>query len=144
MGPIEERSRGHIVATRLLFFVGLLTGCASAGPGPGTGETPSEEPTIAVFTVEQAARGQRVFTTVCSACHGRNEFTGPIFGFTWMADSVGALFQHISTKMPQDRPGSLTSDQYAAVTAYLLQLNGRTPGDKELPADPEQLSRMRW
>ncbi len=89
-------------------------------------------------------RGQRVFTTVCSACHGRTEFTGPIFAFTWMAEPVGHLFEHISTTMPQDRPGSLSGEEYAAIVAYLLRLNGREAGDSELPADPELLGRMRW
>jgi mono/diheme cytochrome c family protein len=98
----------------------------------------------AVFTAEQAARGQRVFTTVCSVCHGRSEFTGPIFALTWMAEPVGNLFQHISTAMPQDRPGSLAPEEYAAVVAYMLQLNGRVPGDRELPADASALGRMRW
>jgi mono/diheme cytochrome c family protein len=98
----------------------------------------------AFFTAEQATRGQGVFTAICSACHGRNEFTGPIFALTWMADPVGNLFQHISTAMPQDRPGSLSAEQYAAVVAYMLQLNGRTAGDQELPADAELLGRMRW
>lgn len=145
MRPGDRRSREHIGAARLLFLVGLLTGCASAATEPpGRADTVSAEPIPAVFTAEQATRGQRVFTSVCSACHGRNEFIGPIFALTWMADSVGDLFEHISTKMPQDRPGSLTADQYASVVAYLLQVNGRVPGDRELPADAELLARMRW
>jgi mono/diheme cytochrome c family protein len=102
------------------------------------------EPVAAVFTAEQATRGQRVFTTVCAVCHGRSEFTGPIFALTWMADPVGHLFQHISTAMPQDRPGSLSAEEYAAIVAYMLQLNGRTAGERELPADAELLGRMRW
>lgn len=102
------------------------------------------EPTAAYFTAGQAARGQQVFTTICSACHGRNEFTGPIFALTWKADPVGNLFEHISTAMPQDRPGSLSPAQYADVLAYILQLNGLTAGDRELPADAELLGRMRW
>jgi hypothetical protein len=61
-----------------------------------------------------------------------------------MADPVGHLFQHISTAMPQDRPGSLSAEEYASVVAYFLQLNGRAAGDRELPADAELLGRMRW
>jgi len=133
--------------------LGGLAGCASAAPAtpgladsaPGSTERASTEATTtAVFTAEQALRGQRVFTTVCSACHGRNEFTGPIFAFTWMAEPVGHLFQHISTTMPQDQPGSLSGEEYAAIVAYLLRLNGRQAGDSELPADAELLGRMRW
>jgi len=138
----DQGSRGHIGAARLLLFVVGLSGCASVPPGRG--EVAVVEPLVAVYTTEQATRGQRVFTTVCSVCHGRTEFTGPIFAFTWMADPVGDLFEHISTKMPQDRPGSLSAEEYAAVVAYLLQLNGRPHGDRELPADAELLGRMRW
>ena len=145
MRPEGHRSRGHFGATRLLFVVGGLAGCASAGPvPPSPAESASSERALAVFTAAQATRGQSVFTTVCSVCHGPREFTGPIFALTWMAEPVGNLFAHISTNMPEDRPGSLSGEEYAAVVAYLLQLNGRPPGDRELPADEALLSRMRW
>jgi mono/diheme cytochrome c family protein len=149
--PEGNGSRGHVSAARLLFLLGGLSGCAPAAVGPPSAdsiapraETDPVESVVAAYTVEQATRGQRVFTTVCSVCHGRNEFTGPIFAFTWMAEPVGGLFQHISTNMPQDRPGSLSGEQYAAVVAYILQLNGRPSGNQELPADAELLGRMVW
>lgn len=128
-------------ASRLLFLLGTA-GCASVPPAAP--DTAPPAPTVAFYTAEQATRGQRVFTVVCSTCHGRSEFTGPIFGFTWMADSVGDLFEHISTEMPQDDPGSLSADEYVAVVAYLLQLNGRAAGERELPADAELLATLRW
>jgi mono/diheme cytochrome c family protein len=140
---VKVRSRAGTSA-RLLFALMGATGCAT-----GTGSSPeadevAPEPVVAVYTEEQAARGERTFTSVCSVCHGRNEFVGPIFALTWMAEPVGHLFQHISTAMPQDRPGSLAPEEYAAVVAYLLRANGRPAGDLELPADPELLERMRW
>jgi alcohol dehydrogenase (cytochrome c) len=63
---------------------------------------------------------------------------------TWGGEPVGSLFEHVSTNMPQDAPGSLEPQQYADVVAYILQLNGVTPGDRELPADAEQLSSVSW
>ena len=145
MTPDVQGSRGRARGPRLLFFVAWMAGCASTAPAVSTaGPSVSTETVAAVFTAEQATRGQRVFTTVCAVCHGRNEFTGPIFALTWMAEPVGHLFQHISTAMPQDRPGSLSPEEYAAIVAYLLQLNGHTAGDQELPADEDLLSRMRW
>jgi mono/diheme cytochrome c family protein len=138
----EGGSRGRLGAARLLFFLGGLGGCASAASVPP--ESASAEPILAVYTAEQAMRGERVFTTICSTCHGRNEFTGPIFAITWRAEPLGSIFEHISTTMPQDDPGSLTPDQYAAIVAYLLQLNGRSPGDRELPADADLLDGMLW
>ena len=150
MTPEGGRSRGPASAARLLFFLGGLAGCASAAseaptPSPTRpAQTASAEITPAYFTAEQATRGQRVFTSICSTCHGRNEFTGPIFALTWRAEPLGNLFQHISTAMPQDRPGSLSAQQYADVLSYIVQLNGGTAGDRELPADEELLGRMRW
>jgi mono/diheme cytochrome c family protein len=148
MTPGIGRSRGRAHAPRLLLLHLGLAGCASAAPAtPPAGPEEAAviaEPVAAEFTAEQATRGQRVFTTVCAVCHGRNEFTGPIFALTWMAEPVGHLFQHISTAMPQDRPGSLSAEEYAAIVAYMLQLNGRTAGDRELPADAELLGRTRW
>lgn len=148
IGRVGRRAR----TATLLLFLGGVAGCASAShatPGPadpstGSAETASAQPALAVFTAEQAQRGQRVFSTVCSVCHGRNEFRGPIFAFTWMAEPVGHLFEHISTNMPQDRPGSLSGGEYAAIVAYFLQLNGRQAGDSELPADAELLGRRWW
>ena len=138
-------SRGRARVPRLLFFRRFLlasgtVGCTASPPQPPA--TP--EPARAFYTAEQAAEGQRVFTTVCAVCHGRNEFTGPIFQLTWMEEPVGHLFEHVSTAMPQDDPGSLAPEEYAAVVAYLLQLNGRPAGERPLPADAEVLGRLTW
>jgi hypothetical protein len=37
--------------------------------------------------------------------------------------------------MPQDRPGALTTEEYVAVTAYVMQLAGFKGGDVALRAD---------
>jgi len=120
-----------------------VAGCASGSGGAASGAAPAAT-VEAYYTADQATRGQRTFTTICAVCHGRNEFTGPIFQVTWMADPVGAIYDHISTKMPQNRPGSLSPQEYVDVIAYMLQLNRRPVGERELPADPELLARMRW
>jgi len=136
-----------VSATRLL-CLWLLSGCAGAPAPEGTEVAPVEaestEPTAAYYTAEQAQRGRRVFGSVCSVCHSRNDFQGPIFELTWMAEPVGNLFQHISTTMPQDDPGSLALTDYASVVAYMLELNGRPAGDVELPAEAAALSTLRW
>jgi mono/diheme cytochrome c family protein len=142
------RSRARRGVARLLVVCGggWYGACASAPPpeprpAPAARDT---ELTPAVFTAEQAQRGQRVFTGVCSTCHGRNDFTGPIFALTWMEEPVANLYEFASVNMPQDAPGSLPPEDYAAVVAYLLQLNGREAGDRELPADADALASMRW
>lgn len=150
---VGSGGRGRGRAARLLAVCAVVSACAAApvpgadeaSPPVGPGDEPaSSEPIAAYYTSEQASRGQRTFTSVCAVCHGRNEFTGPIFALTWMAEPVGSLFEHVSTAMPQDDPGSLTPDEYAAVVAYLLQLNGRPAGERPLPADREALARLSW
>ena len=134
-----------------LFGACSLTGCASAGP-PAAGvaeRTAAEQPApgallAPTYTAEQADRGAAVYSGACSSCHGANEFKGPIFAMTWMAEPIGHLYEHISTNMPEDRPGSLAPEEYVAVLAHLLRENGRAPGEEELPVDPERLLRIRW
>ncbi|MBK6489381.1 MAG: hypothetical protein IPF98_21575 [Gemmatimonadetes bacterium] len=45
--------------------------------------------------------------------------------------------------MPKNSPGSLTGEEYAAVTAYILMLNGYPSGDEELPYDSSATRRIR-
>jgi mono/diheme cytochrome c family protein len=139
------RFRPLVVPACVIAF-GWSAACASPIPAPSgpPPAAPAAEPATAYFTAEQATRGQRTFTTICSTCHGRNEFTGPIFGLTWRAEPVGNLYEHVSTNMPQDDPGSLTPQQYADVVAYILQMNGLTAGDRELPPDLATLRSLRW
>jgi mono/diheme cytochrome c family protein len=103
------------------------------------------------FTAEQAERGHAIYSRNCTDCHGttldNGEFGGPVLkgGFfrqKWAAGGVGALYSFTKGLMPPDRPGGLTDQNYADVTAYILSHNGYTPGDKELPADPGALQNM--
>jgi hypothetical protein len=57
---------------------------------------------------------------------------------------VASFFELLRTTMPNDDPGRLTADEYAAVIAYLLQLNGYPPGDRSLPAGGAALERIRF
>jgi S-disulfanyl-L-cysteine oxidoreductase SoxD len=96
-----------------------------------------------VYSAAQADRGVRVFEAECSLCHGPAEFAGRIFQLTWQGRDVGSLFTQIRTTMPLDRPGGLPPDQYAAVVAYILRLNGYPAGKQALPVDPQALGRIR-
>lgn len=158
-----ERRRRRVLVAPLLALLGGVAACAS-GPSTGGSDDPLLRPdpsavrdtgvagaggvpaaaTIATYTTAQAASGRTVFSGVCSACHGRNEFRGPIFALTWMAEPVGHLFGHIRSTMPQDDPGSLTDEEYVSVLAYFLQLNGREAGAVELPVDQAALNAMSW
>jgi hypothetical protein len=51
----------------------------------------------------------------------------------WCGGTVAELVAYARAKMPPDRPGSLTDQNYADLTAFLLDANGYPKGDKELP-----------
>ena len=88
-----------------------------------------------VFKASQASSGQRTFRQVCSACHGPEEFSGARFRFRWAGQTVGDVFNAVSTLMPEDNPGSLRPEEYADILAYLLSLNDYPAGNEPLPAD---------
>lgn len=95
-----------------------------------------------VFTAAQAERGEQTFREACAACHDTGEFSGGRFRIGWVGRPVGELFETISTLMPEADPGSLSRAQYAAVVAYLLQLNGYPAGDADLPSNRQALGRL--
>jgi S-disulfanyl-L-cysteine oxidoreductase SoxD len=141
---VSPAIRQSIRALWLSLPLAIVTGAGCSTVPPTRPPIASEAAPAGLYTVAQAERGGIVFQTVCSACHGTAEFTGPIFQLTWMADPIGHFFEWISTTMPQDDPGSLTADSYTAVIAYIMRLNDRPPGPAELPSDAAGLARLRW
>jgi mono/diheme cytochrome c family protein len=96
-----------------------------------------------VYTEDQAARGQNVFTTLCSACHNVADFTGSSFLSGWEASSVLDLFEKVQKTMPMDNPGSLPPQDYADVIAYFFRLNAMPAGKDELDTEAEHLKLIR-
>ncbi len=94
------------------------------------------------FTASQAERGQTAYNNSCESCHGTNlddgEFgpalKGAAFQQKWGAQSPGALFSYMTQKMPPAAQGTLGSQTYADLQAYILQANGVAPGATELTA----------
>jgi alcohol dehydrogenase (cytochrome c) len=100
------------------------------------------------YTSAQAARGATVYTQYCMNCHGANlqgESAPPLTGGTlqqaYGAGTAAQLYDFISRQMPQDKPGSLSQQQYLDVTAYILSRNGILAGNK--PLDISSLSQVR-
>jgi mono/diheme cytochrome c family protein len=96
------------------------------------------------FTADQVARGSDIYAERCVQCHGdtldNGEFggaplNGSYFRHHWGEGSAAALVAFTKAKMPPDRPGSLTDQNYADLAAFLLDANGYPKGDKELPPD---------
>ena len=103
------------------------------------------------------AHGKEVFAENCAACHGDNGQGGikdrlvggqgtlasdnPIktVGSFWPYSTT--LFDYLHRAMPYQAPGSLGVDDYYALTAYLLSLNGILPADGKL--DKETLPKVK-
>jgi mono/diheme cytochrome c family protein len=84
-----------------------------------------------VYTADQATKGDAVYKEQCAACHGDNlEGSGPMpplagkdFLSNWQGKTVGDLFEKTQTSMPATAPGTLTPEQTADVTAYMLSVS---------------------
>ena len=117
--------------------VAVLAAAAGTLVGVGMGGPASAQDSVldGVFTSAQAARGERTFKRVCTACHDIGEFSGGRFRLSWVGRSAGDLFDTMSTSMPEGDPGSLSPDEYVSLVAYLFRLNGYPTGAAPLPAD---------
>ena len=103
------------------------------------------------------ARGKEVYAQNCAACHGENGQGGIddrlVGGQGTLASdmpvkTVGSfwpyattLFDYIHRAMPYQAPESLSVDDYYAVAAYVLSLNGILPPDGKL--DKETLPQVK-
>jgi alcohol dehydrogenase (cytochrome c) len=91
------------------------------------------------YTSAQASRGATVYTQSCVNCHGANlqgesapALTGQIFRQAYGSGTAAQLYDFISRQMPQDKPASLSQQQYLDVTAYILSRNGFAAGSAPL------------
>jgi mono/diheme cytochrome c family protein len=93
-----------------------------------------------VFSSSQAARGARLFETICMNCHEITEFTA---AGAYLEEVEGKplwdTFEYIWSEMPEDDPGSLDPEEYAAVLAYIFSVYGLPSGAADLPIDEEAL-----
>ena len=106
-----------------------------------------------VYTREQAERGRARYDSVCAECHGSALTDGtspPLAGDQFTASwgrpdlTLDDLYYIVRKTMPKDTPGSLTTEDYSDIVAYVLQRNDFPPGDKELTPDPAVLKSVRF
>jgi alcohol dehydrogenase (cytochrome c) len=122
-------------ATAAVLLAGAAAVAYAQSPGPFAGQGYNEA---------AATRGQGAYAQTCARCHGATatggEFgptlTGAPFAGHWQGKSPGDLLTYIQTRMPPAGPGSLPSDVYADVSAYILKVNGAAPGAPALAAAP--------
>jgi mono/diheme cytochrome c family protein len=116
---------------------------AAAGGGNPSGlpaQTPQRSVKTGVYTAAQADRGQALFRSKCASCHAPNRFTDDLFYLSFAGKPMWEMFDVISDTMPEDKPASLTPEEYVDVMAYLLKLNNFPTGNTELPVGKEALS----
>jgi mono/diheme cytochrome c family protein len=96
-----------------------------------------------VYTASQATRGEAVYKTNCSRCHGEDLMSnaqavlnGNDFLQHWREDTADAIFTFIRTNMPPGRRGTqrvpLDDSQYLDVLSYIFKANDFPTGDREL------------
>lgn len=94
------------------------------------------------YAAAAAARGELAFARLCTTCHSPDlsagpfgpALKGPAFDAHWQGKPADALASYLVTRMPPTAPGSLSQDEYADFTAFLLRANGATPGKADRPA----------
>ena len=92
-----------------------------------------------VYTDDQASRGSNEHSTNCTSCHGAEKYTGDAWTKNWVGRTIFDLYDQLRTTMPDDNPGGLSAQQYKAIVAYIMKLNGLPAGTDSLLDDPEAM-----
>lgn len=131
--------------TRTVFYAALA---AVVGAAPGAAQQQQRQngappaPT-SLYTAEQALRGENVYVNVCVECHEKLEYTGPEFRAKWNNRPAFDLVDLLRTTMPDENPGTLSAQEYADVTGYMMKLNGVLPGKTPMPTDDAALKKLK-
>lgn len=125
------------------FFPGRLAAvlalvCLGAGAPAAAGPRTTAE---GVYTEAQARKGLEVHQQYCAKCHHHSYFQGG-FLLAWQSQPVAALYDLIEMKMPEDRPGALKPREYAALLAYVFELNGLPAGEAKLSHDHDEMANI--
>jgi mono/diheme cytochrome c family protein len=90
-----------------------------------------------VYAAEQASRGKAVYEFHCTECHG----TLPALK-RFEGQRLSEMHSFISRLMPDRAAGTLSSEDYAVIVAYLLRQSGMPPGDGPLPRMSRDMAGM--
>jgi len=100
-----------------------------------------------VYPLEQAKRGEQLYSENCAACHGSDLNGGELapaliggdFSANWDGLTLGDIFERIRISMPQNDPSALTRAQKIDVLGFILYKGGYPAGHTELPSQTEVL-----
>jgi len=118
-----------------LLFAGLLFATRlSAGP---LGSAPKPRSAPASFTSAQAYQGRFDYIQECGECHAGDlggqfgpALRGPDSNVPWQTPAD--VWSFMIAQMPVGNAGGLSQAEYLDIEAFLLQQNGRKPGDRRL------------
>lgn len=96
------------------------------------------------YTAAQADTGKSLYMANCAQCHNDDlkGNSGPALAgkdfdsylhFTKI--SAAQILSFMQSQMPYQAPGSLKPQEYQAIFAYILQVNGYPAGNRELDSD---------
>ena len=138
---------------RSVSFVLVFAVAAGAGLTVATRAQTAAQPTKervwdGLYTEVQAGRGREAYTKACAVCHmddlGGHEYAGALAGYPfqlkWEDASVAEVFGRIRS-MPLGEPGSLSTQDYLDILAYVLEANGYPSGKDELTV---AVAAQRW
>jgi len=125
-----------VVASFILLLLPILAVCAEP-------QTSSRATVLdGVYSDAQAARGQALYTAICSACHGlalegvsAPQLTGNRFIERWREDMLDTIYSFIRERMPLGRaPGAkpIPGSDYLDILTFILKGNGYRAGASEL------------
>jgi S-disulfanyl-L-cysteine oxidoreductase SoxD len=125
---------------------GFLVTAAFSTPTAQSGRTAKD----GVYTEEQAKAGEQIYFEQCATCHGDAlEGMGPMpplagddFLINWRDRTLADLFMKNHETMPATAPGTMTPEQAAAVTAYMLQASNFPAGKMALDSQAEPLRQI--
>lgn len=123
----------------LLVSLGVTSAASAQTPADSLRST-----LTGVFTTEQAAKGKDVFLGQCQSCHTNADLTSADFRADWVGKMLSELFTFLKETMPESEPGALSNEQYAAVTSYILQLNGLPAGASPLATTADSLATIKF
>lgn len=123
---------------------------------------PSEAELQAAALAEQYGVGKEVYTKACASCHGDagegNPKNPPLVGEKALPEkatfakaklrkkvafkTAQDVFAFVKAKMPIDKPGTLSDDEYLAVEAWVLNEN-KIALDKKLEAGSLETIKLR-
>ncbi|HKS06146.1 MAG TPA: c-type cytochrome [Gemmatimonadaceae bacterium] len=121
----------------------LIAAPLAAQQKPAQSAPANSAQSSSLYTAEQATRGEKVYANVCVECHEKLEYTGPEFRAKWNNRPAFELFDLLRSTMPDENPGTLPTQDYADVLAYMMKLNGVPAGKTPMPIEAEALKKLK-